>query len=100
MGVCTIGKLATIGERAKLAKETGNFSRNHIPELKLSDSGCVNNVSAKRQLNQLRGRGGVLAFLILLADAANPQSEPGLNCIEQRRLSNATLPNNNAFLFL
>ena len=109
MSVATIWKATFIDERADVSEVTGNFLRDHVPELHLPNPWCIDQMTfsierlifidvvvgifgSHRKRNQLRGCCRVSPFLIFRTDIADSQLQARFNRIEDRTFANTALP--------
>ena len=94
MDVRTI-RIATVRrKRTNVPKKPCQLARNNIPQLKLTDSRRIHNGTAIRKRKQLGRRGRMLTLFIFSTYGLNTLIEALLQCIENGRLSNTALADN------
>src|SRR6516225_3083309 len=91
MRVRAVGIAAQVNRRAKLGEEAFQLFGQDVPEPELPDARSIDDPAAEIQTQELRGGGGVFAFLRGFADFADLQAQAGLDGIEQRRFAHAAL---------
>ena len=70
--------------RAKLDEVPLELAGNHAPELELAKPGRIDDVAARLEANQFRGRRGVFSFECPVRDLADFQIQPGLDHVQER----------------
>src|SRR4051812_21996635 len=91
MRVRAVGELAEGDIRAKLDEVGVELARLDPPELELAEPGGVDDVAARLESDQLRGRGRVLSLVSPVGDLADAEVEARLDGVQERALAHAAL---------
>jgi len=99
VGMGTVRKATTILVGPQVPKESKDLFGNQVPVHELSQSRRVDDVAAERQFQKFRRRCRVGAFECV-ADFADSQIERRFHGVQQRRLADTALTENDAFPIL
>ncbi len=91
VGVRAIGKMAVGDVGAKLDEVTLELARHRAPELELAEPGRVDDETARFEVDQLGGRGGVLALGGPVRHLTHLEVQTGLDGIQERALADSAL---------
>src|SRR5262249_44997309 len=82
VGVRAVGEGAQRHEGAQLHEVALDLLRQGVPQAELAHAGRVHHPAAEVEADQLRRGGGVLAFLVDVADLADAQAEARLDGVQ------------------
>ena len=98
VGVGTVRKFAAVDKGADVSEHARDLCWDYIPQLKLTDARCVDDVTTSIKRNQFGRRGCVPALIVFTTDVSDTKRKSRLDRVQNRGLAHATLSRDDAVL--